>query len=97
MRGTKVLERREQRAIHQVDTSLGLVGPRRLMTRDEAVKTLFALRESIDVPEADAEVYFIVDEAVRGFGPDLVVDRTRVLDPLLEIRSVLTRAQVAAV
>ena len=95
MRASQVLERRDERAIRQVDMALGLVGHRRLMTRDEAVKTLFEVREGLDVPETNAEVDAIVEDALRTFGPDLVIDRTRVVDPLLEIRSALTRAQAA--
>jgi hypothetical protein len=95
MRASQVRERRDERAIRRVDTQLGLVAHRRLMTRDEAIKALFGVREDLDFPEADARVRAIIEDAVHAFGADLVIDRTRVVDPLLEIRSALTLAQVA--
>jgi hypothetical protein len=96
MATSDMFELREARALHRIDAMLHSVAPRRIMTWDEAVEMLFEVREGIDVPEVKASVHAIVDRALGSFGSSSVVERSRVLDPLLDIRSAVEHAEAAA-
>jgi hypothetical protein len=93
---SEVLALREARALHRIDAVLHSLAPRRIMTWDEAVEMLFEVREGIDVPEVKASVHAIVDRALGSFGSSSLVDRSRVLDPLLDIRNAVEHAELAA-
>jgi hypothetical protein len=91
-----MFEMREARALHRIDAVLHSLAPRRIMTWDEAVEMLYEVREGIDVPEVRASVHAIIDRAVGSFGSSSLVDRSRVLDPLLDIRNAVEHAELAA-
>ena len=92
----EVLELREQRAVHRIDALLHSIAARRIMTWEEAVEMLFEVREGIDVPEVARPVRAIVDRAVESFGSSAIVDRARVIDPLLDIRLAVEHVEPAA-
>jgi hypothetical protein len=90
------LHLREERALHRIDATLHSLAPRRIMTWDEAVEMLYEVREGIDVPEVKASVHAIVEQALGSWGSASLVDRVRVADRLLDIRSAVEHAEVAA-
>jgi hypothetical protein len=96
MATSDMFELREARAIHRIDAMLHSLAPRRIMTWDEAVEMLYEVREGIDVPEVKASVHAIVDRALGSFGTSSLVERSRVLDPLLDIRFAVEHAEAAA-
>jgi hypothetical protein len=92
---SEVFALREERALHRIDAVLHSLAPRRIMTWDEAVEMLFEVREGIDVPEVRSSVHAIVEHALVSLGSSSLIDRGRVLDPLLDIRSVVEHAEPA--
>jgi hypothetical protein len=75
-----------------VDGALSMAAQRGAFERDEAEQLLRDVWACVDEPEAAANAAGSVEEAVAGFGEGNLVDRTRVVDALLDIRSALRHA-----
>jgi hypothetical protein len=77
-----------------VDSALARAARREFFTRDEAVQLLHDVRVSVDNDVAlEAAVASVANDALVSYGQDQLVDRRRVIDPLLDIRLALTQSR----
>jgi len=76
-------------ALRAVDEALLAVSIRRLFTPDEAHQLFRSVEDAVADDELRAEIAAVLERAEAGFGGQLMVDRDRVLDPLLDVRLLL--------
>jgi hypothetical protein len=72
-----------------VDDALRVAQGRQLFTRDEALRLLRRVGSAVGDPRRAASVERIVAHADAGSAEQLMVSRTDLVDPLLDIRLVL--------
>jgi hypothetical protein len=76
-------------AVGIVDTALGLAARREIFTADEAMELLSGVRNKVGSGQAEA-IAQIVDSAEDSYRESALVDRSRVVDPLLDMRLALS-------
>lgn len=79
-------------ALALVDTALRMVAQREVFTRDEALQMPRDVRAGIH----DTTVGAILDGVLAACEHDLLIRRSRLLDPLLDIRLALVAGSVPA-
>lgn len=72
-----------------VDRALESVGGRRCTTREEAISLLDQVRANVGDTGLRAAVTSVVNDALLVYRRDQLVDKWRVIDPLLDIRLIL--------
>ncbi len=72
-----------------VDTALGLAARREIFTADEAMELLSGVRNKVGSGQAEA-IAQIVNSAEGSYRESALVDRSRVVDPLLDMRLALS-------
>lgn len=76
-------------AVTLVDRAVDAVRGRGCTTRDEATLLLDEIRANVGDPALRAAVTAVVDAALSAYRGDQLVDKWRVINPLLDIRLVL--------
>jgi hypothetical protein len=79
----------EAAALALVDVALARGSHREFFTNEEALTILNDVRAGVFDPARNAATSSIVDDAVLMYDDAALVDRWRVLDPLLDIRLAL--------
>jgi hypothetical protein len=72
-----------------VDDALERASHRRTFRREEAIELLRHVGGCVAEPEQAAAAASVVDDASVSFGGDRLIDRSRVVDALLDVRSVV--------
>ena len=78
-------------ALALIDSALGTASRRGAFEHDEAERLVRDVASCIHEPVDAAVAAVVVDGAVASFGDESLVDRTRVVDALLDIRSLFQR------
>jgi hypothetical protein len=76
--------------LQTVDEALRAASVRALFTPEEAHRLFRAVEYGIPDDELRGEVAIVVERAEEGYGSQMMLDRDRVLDPLLDIRLIVT-------
>jgi hypothetical protein len=76
-------------ALQTVDEALRAASIRRLFTPEEAHRLFRAIEYGIPDDRLRGEVAIVVERAEQAFDGQMMLDRDRVLDPLLDIRLIL--------
>jgi hypothetical protein len=74
-----------------VDTALSFAVRREVLTAEEAMDLLFGVLNKVHDGELDEVIRAVVADAAESEGAEMLVDRSRVIDRLLDIRLVLQR------
>jgi hypothetical protein len=72
-----------------VDKALWTVLQREFLTREEALMILRAIVAAISEPTLAVTAASLVDDALTSYGDSLLVGRSQVIDPLLDLRFAL--------
>jgi hypothetical protein len=72
-----------------VDEALRSVSQREFLTREEALTLLRAIVADISEPTLAVTAASIVDDALASYSDGLLVGRSQVIDPLLDLRLAL--------
>ncbi len=76
-------------AIARIDATLATSNARNSFSRDQALRTLGEVEASVGDPMLADRVAFVVNKAAASYSGDMLVDRGRFLDTLLDIRALL--------
>jgi hypothetical protein len=87
---------RELEAIAFVDAALVRAAHREVFTRDETARMLHEVRRSVRDPALGGAVASVVNDVLVSSRDDQRLARRRLVDPLLDIRLVLTRGNERA-
>lgn len=83
----------EAAAATLVDRALDAVRGRGFTTREEATSLLDEVRAQVSDTALRAAVTSVVNDALLAYRHDQLVDKWRVIDPLLDIRLILVRGR----
>jgi hypothetical protein len=72
-----------------VDAALAMASRSEMMTAAEAARLLRAVQAAVAGGAPEAKIVGIVSDATMAFSGQMVLERSRVVDPLLDIRLVL--------
>jgi len=87
----QVDERAREQGISAVDHALHEVSGRRFFTANEARDLLHSVAARTTATGVDNEMSHIIARAEQVFNEQKILDRDRVLDPLLDLRLILAR------
>ena len=74
-----------------IDTALAMAAHRHLVPAAEATQLLHSVQAALEDGEASSMVERIIDDALSSYEDELLLDRDRVVNPLLDVRSALQR------
>lgn len=83
----------EAAAATLVDGALDAVRGRGLTTREEAISLLDEVRTHVNDMALRAAVTSVVNDTLLAYRRDQLVDKWRIIDPLLDIRLILSRGR----
>jgi hypothetical protein len=81
----------EVAALVMVDRALDVASDREFFTSDEAASLLEDVRANVHDLALTSVVTSVVDDALLSYRDQVIVDRSRVVDPLLDLRLALSR------
>jgi hypothetical protein len=89
VQGEKTAGTSTRRAIARIDDALAASISRNTFSRNQALRTLSAVEASIGDPSLTGAVAVIINEAAASYCGEMLVDRGRFLDTLLDLRALL--------
>jgi hypothetical protein len=87
--GNRPTASRESSPVDVVDDALRLATGREPFTADEALRVLRQVQAGVPEGECSVPIAGIVADAAASFSDEAILDRDRLVNPLLDIRLVL--------
>ena len=72
-----------------VDAALAMVSQRKLVTAEEACRMLHGVQIALEGEAPEARIAGIITDAAMAYSDQMVLERSRLVDPLLDIRLVI--------
>ncbi len=72
-----------------VDAVLAMVSQRKLVTAEEARRMLHGVQVAVEGEAPEARIAGIIMDATTTYSDQMVLERSRLVDPLLDIRLVI--------
>jgi hypothetical protein len=84
--GNRPTTAREPGPLDRVDAALSMASRREFLTPDEALELLGGVQADLAEASLGGSIAGIVADAAASYSGEMMLDRRRVVDPLLDIR-----------